>query len=759
MSRLGFFPMTHRSDHDLGFGLRNRLITADDESGSHDSQILLNPITNNKNLEEHEKIIAGKSVNEDFHAMETSDSVSSSSSGPLNDFLYMKSSEKSKSKKDSAWTKYFDHGVGKVTAVETVDDWTIDLSKLLPRDDENGEMSARLEKQLHREVTLLSRLYHRNVIKLEMVAGTVPYDDMTPIQAVFDVVNMNLRPAIPLNCPLSLDHKKGLFQLIQKFSPLNPDDSSLPLSKDLYKAEKVSLSLYTCTREDAEVPWSGVTTNHSTSPFSKDIYVKFKDFLIEYEVVINRWPQYSLILENISYHNCRTRGHKSSGKQCSDILTQLKDSILKKLGFHVQKLMEDNHEEMYQIPTISNGCLFMSEDEAIEAEEEFYCKWWFHVVILTGWDRSNLNDNIIWVKGNCLQRDDEEPLDIEFRTVKKSVKSPVERKESLLDKVVEEEAELEFVLEGLGLSRKIGSGEVVKEKRRRIEPSGTSGEKVVKERPSAEDNLKVVEKRARLAALQGEEDVSKMVACLMRVVWLRIEEEKSELKKEKIKLENKLTQSKADVLKEMKKLNALKASHAVAIGHLQSEARVALEEVDAIKVDTYVEKEDDEEVEEVAVGVIDGLDGVSCQMVLDNQGDDADLPESDNEKALREMSLKIKDLETGFIRERETSTALLSSRTELQAVSDLTHKVKEKDAEISKGLKELAEITEHAAKLQSRVGTLMVKGASSVRKCKLKEMPVEVGCCSYRGEGPGMGNQGKRNVDKEERRIIKGYSG
>ncbi|KAF6173639.1 hypothetical protein GIB67_022998 [Kingdonia uniflora] len=47
------------------------------------------------------------------------------------------------------------------------------------------------------------------------------------------------------------------------------------------------------------VPWFGVTTNHSTSPFVEDMYEKIKDFLIEYEVVINRWPQYSLILENL----------------------------------------------------------------------------------------------------------------------------------------------------------------------------------------------------------------------------------------------------------------------------------------------------------------------------------------------------------------------------------------------------------------------------------------------------------------------------
>ncbi|KAF6170010.1 hypothetical protein GIB67_034402, partial [Kingdonia uniflora] len=30
------------------------------------------------------------------------------------------------------------------------------------------------------------------------------------------------------------------------------------------------------------------------------------------------------------------------------------------------------------------------------------------------------NDNVIWVKGDCLQRDDEEPMKLLFRTVKQS---------------------------------------------------------------------------------------------------------------------------------------------------------------------------------------------------------------------------------------------------------------------------------------------------------------------------------------------------
>lgn len=49
-----------------------------------------------------------------------------------------------------------------------------------------------------------------------------------------------------------------------------------------------------------QVPWAGVMTNHSTSPFAEEMYERIKDALIEYEVVINRWPRYSLILENVS---------------------------------------------------------------------------------------------------------------------------------------------------------------------------------------------------------------------------------------------------------------------------------------------------------------------------------------------------------------------------------------------------------------------------------------------------------------------------
>lgn len=277
---------------------------------------------------------------------------------PLRNFSPLKSFNKLKPRKESGWAKYFDHGGGKVTAVEAADDYMVDLSQLflglkfahgahsrlyhgiykdeavavkiirVPDDDESGSLAGRLEKQFNREVTLLSRLHHTNVIKFvaacrqppvfcivteylsegslraylhklenetlplqklipvaldiargmeyvhsqgvihrdlkpenvlidqafhmkiadfgiaceevhcdpfaddpgtyrwmapemirhkpygrkvdvysfglilwEMVSGSIPYEDMTPIQAAYAVVNKNLRPAFPKSCP------------------------------------------------------------------------------------------------------------------------------------------------------------------------------------------------------------------------------------------------------------------------------------------------------------------------------------------------------------------------------------------------------------------------------------------------------------------------------------------------------------------------------------------------------------------------------
>ena len=49
-----------------------------------------------------------------------------------------------------------------------------------------------------------------------------------------------------------------------------------------------------------QVPWCGVMTNHSTSPFAEKMDEKIRGTLIQYEVIISKWSQYLLILENVS---------------------------------------------------------------------------------------------------------------------------------------------------------------------------------------------------------------------------------------------------------------------------------------------------------------------------------------------------------------------------------------------------------------------------------------------------------------------------
>lgn len=105
-------------------------------------------------------------------------------------------SEKSKFRKEASWTKYFDYAGGRVNSADAADEPTVDLSQLflglrfahgahsrlyhgiykeeavavkiirVPDDADNEDLAVRLEKQFNREVTLLSRLYHRNIIKV-----------------------------------------------------------------------------------------------------------------------------------------------------------------------------------------------------------------------------------------------------------------------------------------------------------------------------------------------------------------------------------------------------------------------------------------------------------------------------------------------------------------------------------------------------------------------------------------------------------------
>ncbi|KAF6157950.1 hypothetical protein GIB67_015266 [Kingdonia uniflora] len=193
-----------------------------------------------------------------------------------------------------------------------------------------------------------------------------------------------------------------------------------------------------------------------------------------------------------------------------------------------------------------------------------------------------------------------------------------------------------------------GSGEVARD-RRRVKPSGESGEMVSEGQSAVVDDLK-----------WSKKGPGWWFSTERKIRSRCIEDEENEPKKANIELEKEFARSRTNVLKEVR------------LGcHLMLKGYSEEEEVDAIKADTYAEEEDKEEVE--AVGIIDGLDGASHQTVLENQGDDVELPEGGSEMAIREMSLSIKDLESKLARERETSKALLSAQEEQQVKLDSSH--------------------------------------------------------------------------------------
>ncbi|XP_031265105.1 uncharacterized protein LOC116123465 isoform X3 [Pistacia vera] len=88
-----------------------------------------------------------------------------------------------------------------------------------------------------------------------------------------------------------------------------------------------------------KVKWSGVRTRNSTTPFIDDMYNQLKEMLNEYEIIIYRWPEYAIVLEN-AVADVERAIIEALGKQYADVLSPLKDCLTpKKFGLkYVQKI-------------------------------------------------------------------------------------------------------------------------------------------------------------------------------------------------------------------------------------------------------------------------------------------------------------------------------------------------------------------------------------------------------------------------------------
>ncbi|XP_022775011.1 uncharacterized protein LOC111316996 [Durio zibethinus] len=86
-----------------------------------------------------------------------------------------------------------------------------------------------------------------------------------------------------------------------------------------------------------KVKCSGIKTQQTTAPFIDDMYNQLMETLNEYEIIIFRWPEFTIILEN-AIADVEKAISKALERQYADVLAPLKDSLAPKIfGKYLQK--------------------------------------------------------------------------------------------------------------------------------------------------------------------------------------------------------------------------------------------------------------------------------------------------------------------------------------------------------------------------------------------------------------------------------------
>ncbi|KAF6174841.1 hypothetical protein GIB67_034627, partial [Kingdonia uniflora] len=99
-----------------------------------------------------------------------------------------------------------------------------------------------------------------------------------------------------------------------------------------------------------KVKWSGVRTQHSTTPFLDDIYERLKETLNEYNAIICRWPEYTYVLEN-AIADVEKAILEALDKQYADVIAPLKDNLApKKFGLKYIKKLATGSVCTYTVP-------------------------------------------------------------------------------------------------------------------------------------------------------------------------------------------------------------------------------------------------------------------------------------------------------------------------------------------------------------------------------------------------------------------------
>ncbi|XP_050204886.1 uncharacterized protein LOC126654923 [Mercurialis annua] len=99
-----------------------------------------------------------------------------------------------------------------------------------------------------------------------------------------------------------------------------------------------------------KVKWSGVRTQHSTTPFVDEMYDRLRETIDNYEVIISRWPEYIFVLEN-AIADVEKAVVEALDKQYADVLAPLKENLTpKKFGFKYVKKLTQRSVCAYTVP-------------------------------------------------------------------------------------------------------------------------------------------------------------------------------------------------------------------------------------------------------------------------------------------------------------------------------------------------------------------------------------------------------------------------
>ncbi|XP_022768427.1 uncharacterized protein LOC111312441 isoform X3 [Durio zibethinus] len=131
-----------------------------------------------------------------------------------------------------------------------------------------------------------------------------------------------------------------------------------------------------------KVKWSGVRTQHSTTPFVDEMYDRLRETLSDYEVIICRWPEYIFVLENTKLQN---------STKLKKILQDSKETVGESdIRGRMQPLKEQLTSSINHLHTVFETHVFIA-----------ICRWY--------WDRmgqdvlsflENRKENRSWYKGS-----------------------------------------------------------------------------------------------------------------------------------------------------------------------------------------------------------------------------------------------------------------------------------------------------------------------------------------------------------------------